>query len=60
MIDPREFIKVPTPKSEEGVNVSGTFICQECMESIGFATLDEDNMELVYVCAAGHKNVASL
>lgn len=60
MIDPNDFIKV-TPKQEvSGAQVGGTFICQDCMESVNDAVLDEDKMTLVYTCSAGHTNEARI
>jgi hypothetical protein len=60
MIDPSDFIKITKNEDPAGARVSGTFICQTCLESIGFAVLNEDEMVLVYTCAAGHKNEATL
>lgn len=64
MIDPKDFVnvgeKVGKPTEEEVVNVTGTFICQSCLEPIGFATLNEDTMTLLYTCAAGHDNEATI
>ena len=64
MIDPKEFVKVEQKVEQEveqeDTNVTGTFICQECFEPVGFAVLNEDSMQLVYTCAAGHRNEATL
>lgn len=60
MIDPTKFVNISKQDQKIGVNVTGTFICQDCMEPIGFGTLDEDNMVITYVCAAGHSNEAKL
>ena len=63
MIDPNQFVN-KTPKAEEPEQeletVMGTFICQECLEPVGQAVLDEDSMSLVYTCKDGHHNEASL
>lgn len=60
MIDPSEFIKPKKEVEPEGLSVSGTFICQQCLENINDAVLDEDKMILVYVCTYGHVNEAKL
>ncbi len=60
MIDPQDFIKITNHEEPTGARVSGTFVCQTCMESIGFAVLDEESMTMTYTCAAGHKNEAKL
>lgn len=60
MINPSDFIKV-TPKQEvDGAKVGGTFVCQDCLESISDAVLDEDKMILIYTCSSGHKNEAKI
>jgi hypothetical protein len=60
MINPSDFIKV-TPKQEiAGAKVGGTFVCQDCLESISDAVLDEDKMILVYTCSLGHANEAKI
>lgn len=60
MINPSDFIKV-TPKQEvSGAKVGGTFVCQDCLESISDAVLDEDKMILVYTCSSNHKNEAKI
>ena len=60
MIDPTKFIKLTDKEEPQGARVTGTFICQTCMESIGFAVLNEDEMVLEYTCPTGHVNEASL
>lgn len=60
MIDPRDFLKEPDPDLIDALSATGTFICQECLDPVGTAIIDEDEMELVYVCLSGHRNVASL
>lgn len=63
MIDPREFIggkKEPEKPKEEDVTVSGTFICGECFAEINSASLNEDEMILLYICPDGHLNKATL
>jgi hypothetical protein len=59
-INPNDFVKLKNNEEQEGLKVTGTFVCQNCMESIGFAILDEDSMVLKYTCAAGHNNEAKL
>ncbi len=59
MIDPKDFLKVPKPVESNLIQISGNFICQECMESIGFALFDEDEMKMFYTCNEGHKNEAT-
>ena len=59
-INPNDFIKLKSDDEPEGLKVTGTFVCQNCMESIGFAILDEDSMILKYTCAAGHNNESNL
>jgi hypothetical protein len=59
-INPNDFIKLKNSEDTEGLKVTGTFVCQNCMESIGFAILDEDDMILKYTCEAGHYNEAKL
>jgi hypothetical protein len=59
-INPQDFIKLKKNDDSEGLKVTGTFVCQICMESIGFAVLNEDEMVLKYTCAAGHNNEAKL
>jgi hypothetical protein len=59
-INPNDFVKLKNNEEQEGLKVTGTFVCQNCMESIGFAILDEDSMILKYTCAAGHDNEATL
>lgn len=60
MIDPNTFIKITNNEDPKGARVTGAFVCQTCLESIGFAVLNEDDMILRYVCAAGHENEAKL
>lgn len=60
MIDPKDFIKPKEEPKIEGLGVSGTFICQECFESVNSAILDEDKMLLVYTCTDNHVNEAKL
>jgi hypothetical protein len=60
MIDPKDFLKVPQPVDNGLVQITGNFICQSCMESIGFALFNEDEMKLFYTCNAGHENEATL
>lgn len=65
MINPKDFVNVSDKINKEEVvedvvNVTGTFICQNCLEPIGFAVLNEDTMTLTYTCAAGHENEATL
>lgn len=60
MINPGDFIKINKVEEPIGAKVTGTFVCQNCMESIGFAVLDEDSMVLKYTCAAGHDNEAKI
>ena len=63
MINPKEFIgnnsKAPEPKPELET-VGGSFVCQDCLETVKQATLDEDTMSLFYTCSIGHSNEASL
>ena len=62
MIDPKEFIggKPKEEPVEEKEMIGGTFICQECLQPVGQAILDEDSMSLVYTCKDGHVSEASL
>lgn len=60
MINPGDFIKINKVEEPIGPKVTGTFVCQNCMESIGFAVLDEESMVLKYTCAAGHDNEAKI
>lgn len=60
-IDPSEFIKAKKAHEKEiGVEVTGTFVCQTCLEPVQSARLDEDEMVLVYVCREGHSSEATL
>ena len=60
MIDPNDFIKVVPKQEPKGSEVGGTFVCQDCMEPVNDAVLDEDKMTLVYVCSSGHENEAKI
>jgi len=60
MIDPKEFLTTKKEDEPQGLKVSGTFICQECYESVNAAVLDEDKMLLVYSCTLNHVNEAKL
>ena len=62
MIDPKDFI---TSKGKEdypsdSIEVSGTFICQECNARCISAKLDEINHLLIYYCQDGHRSEAKL
>jgi hypothetical protein len=63
MINPNDFIS-SAPKEQEPEKevetMGGTFICQECLQPVLQAVLDEDSMSLVYTCKDGHRNEASL
>jgi hypothetical protein len=58
-INPEDFIKAPNTE-EEGVSISGTFICQTCLEDTNSAILNEDEMIIIYSCGSGHRNEATL
>lgn len=62
MINPNEFIRGEKKQDfpEDAIDVSGTFICQECDEKCSDAKLDEDKGALVYYCTNGHKSQARL
>lgn len=60
MINPSDFIKVAPKQEINGAQVGGTFVCQDCRESVADAVLDEDKMILVYTCSFGHSNEAKI
>jgi hypothetical protein len=60
MINPSDFIKVTQKQEISGAQVGGTFVCQDCRESVADAVLDEDKMILVYICSSGHSNEAKI
>lgn len=60
MIKPEDFIKPKEDDQKIGIQVSGNFICQECLVSVYEAVLDEEKMVLVYICSDGHVNEATL
>ena len=62
MIDPNDFIGTKQPKEieEDRLVVSGTFVCQECNESVNQALLNEDTMILTWTCSLSHQSKASL
>ena len=63
MIDPTQFIgnnaKAPEPEPELET-VGGSFVCQDCLQTVKQATLNEDTMSLFYTCSDGHQNEAKL
>lgn len=59
-IDPSQFIKITEKEDPKGARVTGSFVCQTCLETINFAVLDEDEMILKYTCPTGHDNEAKL
>lgn len=62
MIDPKDFIKSETKEvyPEDAIDVSGTFMCQECEKRCFVAKLDESNRKLIYYCDSGHRSEARL
>lgn len=63
MIDPKEFLNKDKKQEvvlEDSIEISGTFICQECNESIHKAKLNEDKRKIVWVCSEGHNSEARL
>lgn len=62
MIDPNQFIKheVKQDFPEDAIDVSGTFMCQECDDRCFKAKLDELNKKLIYYCNNGHRSEARL
>ena len=60
MINPSDFIKVAPKQEISGTQVGGTFVCQDCKESVADAVLDEDKMILIYTCSSGHSNEAKI
>lgn len=61
MINPRDFIEKKIEEAkDDSVIVSGSFICDNCSLNVSEAKLNEDTMTMVYVCANGHKNEATL
>lgn len=60
MINPGDFIKINKVEEPTGTKVAGTFVCQDCRESVSDAALDEDKMILIYTCSSGHKNEAKI
>ena len=60
MINPGDFIKINKVEESIGAKVNGTFVCQNCMEPVGEAILDEDKMVLIYKCTSGHSNEAKI
>lgn len=62
MIDPKDFIKSEVKQDfpEDAMDVSGTFMCQECNARCTKAKLDEANRKLIYYCDSGHRSEARL
>lgn len=62
MIDPKEFLNKQKSEQpvEDSIEVSGTFVCQECSEVIKNARLNEDKRKLMWTCTAGHYSEARL
>lgn len=62
MIDPSNFIKgeVKQEFPEDAIDVSGTFMCQECDERCFKAKLDESSRKLIYYCDKGHRSEARI
>jgi hypothetical protein len=63
MIDPKDFVsgnkKEPEPENQLE-SIRGSFVCQECLETVKDALFNEDAMSLYYTCLQGHKNEATL
>jgi rhodanese-related sulfurtransferase len=62
MIDPKDFIKSEVKQEfpDDSIDVSGTFMCQECDARCFKAKLDESNRKLIYYCDRGHRSEARL
>lgn len=64
MIDPKEFLNKDKQNTQEvsddSIAVSGTFVCQECNESVRKANLDEGKRKLVWTCSKEHYSEARL
>jgi hypothetical protein len=64
MIDPKDFLNKDKQKSEpvvdDSIPVSGTFVCQECDETVHNARLDESKRKLVWSCSQEHYSEARL
>ena len=63
MIDPKQFLnkdKVAQPVMDDSVEISGTFVCQECSETVHKAKLNEDKRKIVWQCSNEHYSEARL
>ena len=64
MIDPKDFLnrdkKVESDISDDSINISGTFMCQECNETVRNAKLDEVKRKIVWYCSNKHYSEARL
>lgn len=62
MIDPKEFLNKDKTEIDidDSISVSGTFICQECNETVRNARLDEAKRKIVWQCSSNHSSEAKL
>lgn len=63
MIDPKEFLNKDKDKEvvlEDSINISGTFVCQECDEISTSAKLNESKRKIVWHCSKEHYSEARL
>jgi hypothetical protein len=64
MIDPKEFLNKQTQtkqeESDDSVQISGTFVCQECNEICNSARLNETKMKITWSCSNEHYSEARL
>jgi hypothetical protein len=62
MINPKDFLNKENTEEdvEEYIEISGTFMCQECSETVKSARLNEEKRKLIWKCSSNHQSEGKL
>lgn len=64
MINPNDFLNKKEVKDKDtlsdAIDISGSFVCQECSELCKKAKLDESSKQIIWFCSQEHKSVAKI
>lgn len=62
MINPKDFLNKDssTDDVEDVIEISGTFLCQECSETVRSAKLNEQTRKLFWKCSNNHQSEGKL